>query len=681
MFYKLYRLFLVSILSWSLLNISQPAFAQGVKSTSGPVKTNSSGQKSVTTTYEFDSVGKGLETTMIATITMLIGGLIVSRMLFHYRPLTWDVKIAAVGGAAYLVGEIMSTMKNKETLDRMTLEIEKKAGETNENQLERINDLKKSYDEVKATLQQKKTFQQTAAAAFGVATAINLAQYVKENSGIVACNTALTAAHIKLTNCSSTAAVGDTSCASCLPIVTAFQTAFNARYTAKSLPRPSSLSKTEIQARDAKLKTATCATGAAVGIVEPALTSCKGKLILSELEEPFGNPITTLTGSMDSWNKIFPTEYMNEVITKEKLPWYASFGQKVFDLVIPSASASWVGLVGFTGAAIVLAVSLSKSTGVLFDSWMFSHGWRTSIWATMMVFAYAAADATQSVIDDINGHNKHINGILQKLNNMEKGTKAIGTGRVNIDTVSVIPKNGIDLVDKDGKKVTTDCLTSQGNSNCTPLTAGTDQASFTGLPEGVTEISQQLLSLGDGLSGRSNISAATMNTANSIAGKSAAIRKMVEAQKAQVKKLSNGKFDLDKGQKQLTDKLAQGYKDAFKKSEMSPSGFLASIGASPINLPEAGAVEEVTKTAAVGEANVFDLTTPSTPDLSSFDFKFSDDSAPALAVEAASEEIVDYDMPLEQIGKVDGPSLFEVISGRYLKSGYPRLLEIEEVKK
>ena len=41
----------------------------------------------------------------------------------------------------------------------------------------------------------------------------------------------------------------------------------------------------------------------------------------------------------------------------------------------------------------------------------------------------------------------------------------------------------------------------------------------------------------------------------------------------------------------------------------------------------------------------------------------------------------EYDVTTNEIGKENGPSLFEVISSRYLKSGYSKLLEEEPTKK
>jgi hypothetical protein len=111
----------------------------------GAITTDSNGVMSRTSSYHFDKVS---DTDMLASLGMLAGGFITARMLVYYKPITTDVIIAAAGGAAFIAGEILSNVKFKGTIDALTLDVTKKSdGSINEEQIKRLQDLKKSYEE------------------------------------------------------------------------------------------------------------------------------------------------------------------------------------------------------------------------------------------------------------------------------------------------------------------------------------------------------------------------------------------------------------------------------------------------------------------------------------------------------------------------------------------------------
>ncbi|MBY0413192.1 MAG: hypothetical protein K2Q18_03460, partial [Bdellovibrionales bacterium] len=82
-----------------------------------------------------------------------------------------------------------------------------------------------------------------------------------------------------------------------------------------------------------------------------------------------------------------------------------------------------------------------------------------------------------------------------------------------------------------------------------------------------------------------------------------------------------------------------------------------------------------------GPGNVIDLGAGG-GDAFKLDFKDSGMGDLAMAnTGAGSAAAPEYEMNVNDIGKEDGPSIFEVISNRYLKSGYPKLLEVESTPK
>ena len=143
----LYKTFLITFLSWSLLVVqSNAVFAQADV---GTTTTDNNGVITHKQNFNFNKIS---DADMLASITMLAGGFVAGRMIASYRPMTMDVMIAGAAGAAFIAGEVMSNMKFKGTIDALTLEIQKKNdGTVNEEQIQRLTDLKTSYEEAKKT--------------------------------------------------------------------------------------------------------------------------------------------------------------------------------------------------------------------------------------------------------------------------------------------------------------------------------------------------------------------------------------------------------------------------------------------------------------------------------------------------------------------------------------------------
>ncbi|MBY0414636.1 MAG: hypothetical protein K2Q18_10740 [Bdellovibrionales bacterium] len=147
-----YKTFLIAVISGSLTMI-HPNIVMAQTSTS---VTDSSGGITTKTSYDLEKVKSS---DMIASIAMLAGGFITARMLVSYKSLTTDVMIAAAAGVAFVAGEVLSNVKFKGTIDKMTVEVERKNDKTvNEEQLQRLQDLKKSYEEAKSATQTKRLF-------------------------------------------------------------------------------------------------------------------------------------------------------------------------------------------------------------------------------------------------------------------------------------------------------------------------------------------------------------------------------------------------------------------------------------------------------------------------------------------------------------------------------------------
>lgn len=149
----------------------------------------------------------------------------------------------------------------------------------------------------------------------------------------------------------------------------------------------------------------------------------------------------------------------------------------------------------------------------------------------------------------------------------------------------------------------------------------------------------------------------------------------------------NPKTTMQKEQDKLEKSIAASIKKSLEKKGMTATGFMASIGATPIDTSIKSAID--TKDLAKGKpavANAIDLQSGAdgNKDSDSLKLDFKEESAETGLslgeVSATSKEAPNYDMNSTEINGENGPSLFELISGRYFKSGYPKLLEEEPSK-
>ncbi|MBC7712451.1 MAG: hypothetical protein H7177_03885, partial [Rhizobacter sp.] len=152
-------------------------------------------------------------------------------------------------------------------------------------------------------------------------------------------------------------------------------------------------------------------------------------------------------------------------------------------------------------------------------------------------------------------------------------------------------------------------------------------------------------------------------------------------------KLTGGKVNYAKEQANFLNKMNGAVKKALQSKGMTATGMMASMGTSGISgAGKVDAVPELSKKPAA-TAGVVDIGTQSgagTEKDKSLNLDFKDASGANLAAVDMSggtqTKAPEYEIDSNEINGKNGPSLFEVISGRYIKSGYPKLLEEEPVK-
>ena len=693
-----YKTFLIAILSGSLLSLqSGTALAAGTNST------DSKGLITNTQSHQFDKV---TDSDMLASLGMLSGGFITGRMLKSYSPVTTDVMIAGAAGVAFIAGEILSNMKFKGTIDAMTVEVTKQSdGKVNEEQIQRLQDLKKSYEEAKNTTKTKKMLQMASAVAFGVASATAGYMAFNEFQASAKCIAAMTTSLTALSTCPEagtpqTAAIFKPECARCALQIKELQTSFAKIEAGRISPGPSLLEKNSITPTQTAAMIPRCSEWFP-GAVTPMNVS-------ANIAATCGVAL-----KMESLNQIYSTippakivfqsnELLNEILFKGAAPKFSyerfqsrdisnnSMIKTALDFFFPTAQASWLPMLGLGAGLLTSFVLGTSAAATQIDMYMFVPFNRSLAFAALGGVALLAANSSQNVMDKLDENIAKIDTILADLNKMAAGVKAQNLTQQQISIKTINPENqAIIPFSKNNSK--TDCLMNNSTENC-KLAANqlSSMPGFANLPDSFKDIATQSVSLGDKLSGSQGLSGSTLASAESLGNKQNAVAKLLANRNAAYEKLTGGKVNLKNEQGKFLDGLKGAWKKSLQKQGLTATGMMASIGNSGIS--GAGSsngfkTNEVAPKSPAVSANVVDISAQNgdkEKDTLNLDFKEApaenfaavDMSGGTTSGGSAPEYVIDSN----EINGKNGPSLFEVISGRYIKSGYPKLLEEEPTK-
>ncbi len=608
---------------------------------------------------------------MLASVTMLAIGFLSALMVKTYNaPLTKDVMVAAAGGTMFIAGEVMSNMKFKGVIDEMTIEVTKKSdGTVNEEQMQRLLDLQKSYEEAKKTTKTKQMLQLAAAATFGISAIIAGYDAVKELAAYNSCLSALTTAK---TTCAEAIAK--------LGIIKKY-------YTSRSSKMPSSIThKALVPDMAAASKVFTCApkdpaSAAAATAVAATVNGVCTPAVALLIKNQAHTRIPLKISSNDVYRSFqnLGNEKLTQIPSSEE-----SFLNKVVDFIFPKAQASWLPLLGLSGGVLVAFLAIGASSGFHIDRLMFAPGRRTIMFSLLATLSYLASTSSANTIKKIDDNLAKIKKVIEDLNVLAKGVKSKNVIEQGIK-LQTLPPADIELYtfSADGKSLTP-CMDSDSNVNCKPIEQLRLMAGWGNLPDSFKTTASQALSLGNTLSGANGISGSALSAAADLASKQAAIARMLKNRQDAYNKIPGvKKVDFNKAQQEFFDSLGKSIKEDLRNNGMTAAGMMAGLGTTSINTND---TDEANKKLA---KNPFkDLTgitssvvAPSgEKEEKDLDLNFKEAPTEFVAGAAAISK-PEYDVTTDEINKDNGPSIFEVISNRYLKSGYPKLLEEDVVKK
>jgi hypothetical protein len=229
---------------------------------------------------------------MLSSITMLVIGVIGTRMAIAYNPKTTDVYVAAAGAAAFIAGEVMSNLKFSGEIKDMSVDITKRVdGKPNNEQIEILNKLKKSYEDAKGATQTKRMLQMAAAAGFGVAAGIAVYKAFTDKTQGAQCVAALTMAQGQLETLAVAQAASPEPVTkalapktrACSGALKAWQAQFSAKEASVEPPKLSTGVAAEDKAQTISLTskdptTPIVCTGETIGIISASASACKVKI-------------------------------------------------------------------------------------------------------------------------------------------------------------------------------------------------------------------------------------------------------------------------------------------------------------------------------------------------------------------------------------------------------------------
>lgn len=652
---------------------------------------------------------------LMSTLTMTAIGVLTQRL--YMCKMTTDMMLAAAGGAAFIGGEILATIKLRKVMKDLETEIKRdKNGNIDQKQIETLEKLKQSYVEAKKTAGTKKMLQQAAAVAFLAAAAMAYMQVAQEETLKAACTASLIAAG-----------------SSCPGLVQAPATAglMETLFGTRIIPKPSNAGMATQTTQEAAEKTSEAGTTAGAGTLAakyaatcalpygagawacPLATACAAAPATYTAQCTAVMPVLKVTTGFCPAS-LTVMDYVRE---HKISPFFANIKNPnfiIFNLMtkmfMQDARADLFSPLGIASSvAISYLLTTSATLGPMIDSYLLAPMNRAIIWGVLAGLAYGAASATDNVIAKLDSNIKKIDAILNSMYSLAQASTAknpnltkpaMETGSTAKPTLNALTDGSeeIDFSDLPGGKLP--CYTGDGKGDCPSMEdALTKHPGFATMNPEAQGLAKEVVKLGQQFNGRSKIGKGTLSDASKLSGRANAVKNAVSKGKEVAKlKYAKRKIDLDAREKEFANGIEKSVRAQLKKSGMSAQQMVGAMygGSIPVsstgdsakladdNSDESKTGNAVTPVAGIdlqaGAIPVGELGLDSTAADETDDANLTPEQKAALAAANAAGASMDvYDLK-NDITKDNEKSIFELISNRYQKSGYPRLFKRKEVK-
>lgn len=639
---------------------------------------------------------------LMATITMTSIGLLTQRL--YMCKMTTDMMIAAAGGALFIAGEILATLKLKKVMKDLETEITRtKDGKLDQKQVEALEKLKKSYEEAKNTANTKKMLQQAAAAAFAAAAVAAYMQVAQEKAAMVACKAAMTTA--------------GTTCLNLSPMTTANAGVLASLFGTREIPKPSNAGMTaqttlEASEKAAETATSTTATTLATSYSATCATvygawACPFATACAAAPAEVAAACAPITPILKVTSGVCPAalSVYNNFSTPSR--YYANvYGPKLFIVGILSrmlgenARAEMFSPLGIMSSGVIsILMATNASLGPTIDSYLLTPMNRAIIWGVLGGLTFAASSATDNQIAKMDSNIQKIDNILRAMNGLAGGSEAVNPN-ISKPTVKAVQAadmkinalNGanedIDMSGLPGGKMP--CFTGE-KKECDSMEDKLEKdEGFIAMNAPSQSMIRNIMHTANGYNGRARISAATLNDTAKLVGSAQAINTALAKAKMKFNDENKDKKSVEQREKDLASSIEKSVKAQLKKSGMTSNQLASAMYGGSISGSSSGsaavsdAAKDSKKDAKLNAVGAIDIGAPAAV-VAPSDLGIAKDEAPqelsdeeknaALATASANAPTIDdYDLK-NDISKDKDTSIFELISNRYQKSGYQRLFK------
>lgn len=340
---------------------------------------------------------------------------------------------------------------------------------------------------------------------------------------------------------------------------------------------------------------------------------------------------------------------------------------------------------GGVGLALFKVTSLAQSTFV--QTMVQSPVQRAALYGAFGLLMTMAISAGEKVLKNIDGNIEKIDGMINRLKFLSKGGLANKMQEKEYKLFKKKLANQTYQVSSNPKE-TTICATSGTVGACSSTEMKlASMPDFTSLPGGMQTLGTSLARVADSIGGKNSISGATLSSVDTLAGKSAALRKSLKNKERELiardKKLVNS--NIEGNSKKLAAKLNAITRKKIAESGMTPmaannaiGGYSSMMSGDGKAVADADGKKGVDKTAGVVSTEA----KANAEKVGDLDFNFNEEPTAAGeevagAAGVGSESLDEFETGALDVNSDSTKNIFDIISGRYFKSGFPRLLEEE----
>ena len=390
------------------------------------------------------------------------------------------------------------------------------------------------------------------------------------------------------------------------------------------------------------------------------------------------------TATLDEYSDLRETFYhlmpnsQSEDITKT-LQVALDYG---LDLLVPRVNAG-SSITAMISGVVGIVVAIIAGSWAALDTFMVDPSTRAIAWGAGAALALVGMNQTKSVREAAEGNSEKLQAIIDRLNKVKSlNTESLSGTNTSIPTRIPYPITGNNGIVIDEENVP--CAEKDASSGCQQLVPQFKNShGFANLDTTTAGFALDALKNADNMTGNNNMSGAAVDQAVGLGNNNNAIQKRVRALQRKMNKDLRSKgqnaINFDKLNSKLIAKIKKKIGRSLRKSGQSANQILASLGNGSKG---EGKKEEVAKgpskvkgttggkRVVAKKAPVFSLDLDDTEEdsgLTAGDVSSNQDAANALNGESTDDIVTNKSV-----------SIFKVISVRYLKSGFSRLLDEEK---